>query len=62
MKPSKSIHLEDDIHLKISKIQLDLEEIGIKKTLYQITDVIMRHGIDNAFEFIKNSETSEGES
>ena len=58
MKPNKSIHLEDDIHLKISKIQIELEEIGIKKTLYQITDVIMRHGVDNVFEFIKNSKTS----
>jgi len=54
----KSIHLEDNIHLKISKIQIELEEIGIKKTLYQILDISIHHGIDSTFEFIKNSETS----
>ena len=56
MKPKKSIHLEDDIYLKISRIKLELKEIGIEKTLYQIADLIMRHGIDNAFEIIKKSE------
>ena len=58
MKPNKSIHLKDDTHLKLSRIQFQLKEIGIEKTLYQILDISIHHGIDNTLEFIKNSETS----
>lgn len=53
---TKSIHLEDDIHLKLNEIRFKLKEIGIEKTLYEIHDVIMRYGIDKAIEIIKNNE------
>jgi len=62
MKPNKSIHLNEDTHLELSRIQFQLKEIGIEKTLYQIIDISIHHGIGNTFEFIKNSETFEGES
>lgn len=53
---NKSVHLEDDVHLKLKEIRFNLERVGIEKTLYQIHDVAIRHGIDNAFEIIKNEE------
>ncbi len=57
MQSQKSIHLKDDIHLQLSEIQFKLKKIGIEKTLYEINDVAIRHGINNTFEFIKNGET-----
>ena len=61
MKPNKSIHLNNDTHLKLSRIQFQLKEIGIEKTLYQILDILIHHGIDDIFVIIKNSETLEVE-
>ncbi len=62
MQSPKSIHLEDDIHLQLSEIRFELKKIGIEKTLYEINDVAVRHGIDNTLEFIKNNKLNEKES
>lgn len=55
---NKTVHLEHDVYIKLNEIQLDLKKINIKKTIYQIHDVAIRHGIDNTFEIIKNEEIS----
>ncbi len=59
-KSPKSIHIKDDLHLKLKEIRFNLEKVGIERSLNYIHDIAVRCGIDNAFEFIKNSETSEG--
>lgn len=54
----KSIHLEDDVHMKLNEIQFNLKKIGIEKSLKYICDISIRKGIDNTFEFIRDSENS----
>lgn len=54
----KSIHLEDDIHLKLNEIQFDLKKVGIEKSLKYICDISIRVGINNTLKFVKDSENS----
>lgn len=39
--------LPDEIHRKIKRLQLDFEDIGIKKTLEEIYIEIIRTGLEN---------------
>jgi len=54
---NKTITLEDDVHIKLSEIQLNLRKIGIEERMHNICDVAIRDGIDNAFELIKADKT-----
>jgi len=56
MQSTKSIHLKNDVHLQLNEIRFNLKKIGIEKTLYEIHNVAVRHGIDNTFEIIKEGE------
>lgn len=51
-----SIHIDDELHFKLTEIQFKLREFGIKKSLRYICGVAIRHGIENTLEFIKSSE------
>ena len=56
MEKTKSIHINETLHLKLKEIRFSLEKIGIEKSLNYICNISIRKGIDNTFEFIKNSE------
>lgn len=53
---NKTIKLEDDIHIKLSEIQLNLRKVGIEITLREVCDTAVRCGIDNVFEIIKHED------
>lgn len=56
---TKTVILENDVHIKICRIQLDLREAGIKKTIQSICDTAIRHGIDNVYnEIVKKKENT----
>ena len=55
---NKTITLEDDIHIKLSEIQLNLRKIGIEEKMHNICDIAIRYGIDNAFEIINKNKNS----
>lgn len=53
---NKTITLEDDKHIKLCEIQLNLRKIGIEEKMHDINNFALEYGIDNAFEVIKTNE------
>ncbi len=52
---TKTVRLENDTHMMMKDIQLELAKLRIRKTMPEINDAALRYGIDNVFEVLSNS-------
>jgi len=53
---NKTIGIEEDVHIKLTEIQLDLRKIKIERTLHHLHDIAVRYGIDNVFKIAEDEE------
>ncbi len=52
---SKTVAINDDVHIRLLEIQLNLKKIGIDIKMPVITESSILYGIDNVFDKLKNA-------
>lgn len=56
---NKTIKIDDNISILLREVQIQLEKVGIEKTLVQIHRVAIIEGITKTFDVIKEGELNE---
>lgn len=52
---SKTVAINDYVHIRLLEVQLDLKKIGIDIKMPVITESSILYGIDNVFEKLKTN-------